>query len=417
MKIAPFRPSFVAMIGNFLEHYDQALFGLLAPFIAPLFFPPFDPITALILTYGILPAGLITRPLGALFFGWIGDHLGRKQALFFSLFGMALVTVGIGCLPTYNTWGSFSPLLLTLGRMLQSFFAAGESVGGAIFVLEHTKVDQKNLVSSLYDLSSMLGILFASSFVTFFSFLGYIEPGWRILFWMGAFTAFLGVFLRRKAKEGKEFLSATKKDSTWKQKILEHKKIFLSLIFVSGLSHMTYALVFTFMNGYIPLITKIPKEQVIQMTTAFLAIDMVLLPLFGYLSGKVGKEKWMYGASFSLGVGVAPLFLLLKSASFFSILAALLWFVLLGASFSAPYYAWAVEKVSPEHRYTVISLASSLGSQLLGAPTSLICLWLYQKTGWSMAPSFYVMFLAFSVSFLLRKDRALGEAKTEAILK
>src|SRR5579872_7035410 len=128
---------FAGMIGNLLEHYDRALFGLLAPFIAPLFFEGKDPLTALILTYGMLPLGILSRPLGSLFFGWIGDRFGRREALFYSLLGMAFTTIGIGFLPIYAQIGALAPLLLAFGRLLQNFFDAGETAGGAIAVLEN----------------------------------------------------------------------------------------------------------------------------------------------------------------------------------------------------------------------------------------------------------------------------------------
>src|SRR5579862_656680 len=111
----------IGIIGNIFEHYDSALFGLLAPFIASLFFETQDPVTALILTYGMLPLGILFRPLGSLFFGWIGDHWGRRQALFLSLTGMGVATVLMGCLPTYATAGIYAPLLLALCRILQNF--------------------------------------------------------------------------------------------------------------------------------------------------------------------------------------------------------------------------------------------------------------------------------------------------------
>src|SRR5580692_11516409 len=127
----------IGIIGNIFEHYDNALFGLLAPFIASQFFETSDPITALILTYGILPLGIVFRPIGSLFFGWIGDRYGRRQALCLSLTGMAIATISMGCLPTYATAGIVAPCLLALCRILQNFFASGENVGGAIFLLEH----------------------------------------------------------------------------------------------------------------------------------------------------------------------------------------------------------------------------------------------------------------------------------------
>ncbi|MEI8300336.1 MAG: MFS transporter, partial [Chlamydiota bacterium] len=175
----------IGVIGNVLEHYDMALFALLAPFIAPLFFHTLDPLSALVMIYVMIPLGMITRPLGALFFGWVADQYGRRQALCASLVGMAIATVSIGCLPTSHKIGVLSPIFLAIIRLFQSFFAAGESAGGAIYVLEHTDVSKQSLMSSFFDASTIGGILIASGLVTFLSEKRWIEIGWRYLFWAG----------------------------------------------------------------------------------------------------------------------------------------------------------------------------------------------------------------------------------------
>src|SRR5579872_3210875 len=174
------RPFFAGLIGNILEHYDTALFGLLAPFIAPLFFHTQDPFTALILTYAMIPLGMLARPLGSFSFGLISDRFGRRQALCWSLTGMAIATTSIGFLPTSS---EIAPLLLALMRLLQSFFAAGESAGGAIYVLENTRVPKRSFMSSVFDASTVGGILIAAALVTFLSMQGWVEMGWRYLFW------------------------------------------------------------------------------------------------------------------------------------------------------------------------------------------------------------------------------------------
>src|SRR5204862_5975364 len=91
-----------AWLGNFFEHYDTALFGFLSPFLAPLIFPDKEPIVALILTYAIIPLGMLARPIGSLVFGYIGDVYGRKQALFLTLAGMSCVSGCIAFTPTYS---------------------------------------------------------------------------------------------------------------------------------------------------------------------------------------------------------------------------------------------------------------------------------------------------------------------------
>ena len=127
-----------ACLGNLFEHYDTALFGFLSPFLAPLIFPKQDPLSALILTYAMIPLGMLARPIGSLVFGYIGDVYGRRKALFITLSVMAIVSVGIAFTPTYKQIGAVSPIIFGLSRVLQNFLSAGESMGGAIFLLENT---------------------------------------------------------------------------------------------------------------------------------------------------------------------------------------------------------------------------------------------------------------------------------------
>ncbi|HSW87415.1 MAG TPA: MFS transporter [Rhabdochlamydiaceae bacterium] len=405
MLSTSFRSRFAGMIGNILEHYDNALFGLLAPFIAPLFFENKDPLTALILTYAILPLGILMRPLGSLFFGWIGDRFGRRQSLFCSLICMAVVTVGIGSLPTYHSIGYWAPLLLALGKMVQSFSAAGESSGGAIFVLENTSLNKRNLLSGIYDASSICGILIASALVTLFSSKGYIENGWRILFWLGGATAVFGVFLRLKAQEGSEYLKASTnaKINIW-QAIMQNKRPLLAIIFVSGFSYTTYSLAFTLMNGYVPMVTSLTKTEVMRVNTLLLLADMVLLPTFGYLAGKIGKERLMFAAALGSAICAIPLFYFFHDARLQTVIVIRLVIMTFGVAFAATYHAWTIEQVLPQYRFTILSLGYAIGSQLIGAPTSAACLWLYQKLHWTSAPALYLIATAALAAYAIRRN-------------
>lgn len=395
-----FNSRFAGMVGNILEHYDHALFGLLAPFLAPLFFDQQDPLTALILTYGMLPLGILTRPLGSLFFGWIGDRFGRREALFYSLLTTALATISIGCLPTHADAGIWAPIFLAFARMVQSFCAAGESTGGAIFVLEHTSEKKRSFMSSLYDASSILGILTASALVTFFSAQGIVEEKWRLLFWIGGSSALLGILLRLKTKT--EALVSKKEPLLHILKA--NKAILLSIILLSGFSYTTYSLSFTLMNGFVPLITFLTKADVLKVNTALLVADMLLLPIFGYLAYRFGKEKVMLTALFCSLVGAIPLFSILSAASLERVIGVRLLIMTFGVAFAAPYYAWCIERIAPQHRFRILALGAALGSQLIGMPSSALCLWVYQKTGWVAAPGLYLSLLAgFALFRMTRK--------------
>lgn len=403
MQSAFLRYRVAGMIGNILEHYDHALFALLAPFIAPLFFNNRDPLTALILTYGMIPLGIVTKPLGSLFFGWIGDQFGRKQSLFFSLIGMACVTVGMGCLPVYSEIGFWAPLFLALGRMLQNFCAAGESTGGAIYVLEHTADAKRSMMSSVYAASSMGGILIASCLVALFCSQELIAKGWRILSWLGGATAILGVFLRQKTEDGAEYIESPKRPALL-QTLKENKESLLCIIAASGFSYTTYAFAFTFMNGYVPLVTTLTGTVVMNINTGLLLMDMLLLPCFGYLANRIGKEKVMLAGALCSAIGAIPLFYFLDEASLGIIIGIRMAILISGVAFAAPYHAWTLERVPPQQRFTILSLGGALGSLLIGAPTSAISLWVYQKVGWVFAPGLYLMVVALLASYVVRRS-------------
>lgn len=393
MHQSSIRNQISGIIGNFLEHYDTALFGLLAPFLAPLFFPNQNPLNALILTYGILCSGILVRPLGALFFGWIGDFFGRRQALSFSLLGMSFVTIGIGFVPTYQEIGVYAPIFLTIGKILQSFFAAGESIGGAIFVLEHTSQEKQSLFSSLYDSCAVGGMLFASAIVACMSQYTALESTWRILFWGGGITATIGFYLRwNNIMDNKQ--NHTREKLPLLLILHLNKQAFISIVIASGFSYAIYSLAFSLLNGYIPLVTSFSKTTMMQINTLLLAVDMGLLPVFGLLSNKFGKEKVMMMGAISSSICAIPLFAILQNAPFVLIIFVRLMITIFGVAFSATYHAWAIS-ITKSHRYLVLLLAYSIGSQCIGMPTSSICLWLYKITNWSGAPGIYLMFLGF----------------------
>ncbi len=399
-----FRFRIAGMIGNILEHYDSALFGLLAPFLAPLFFNNEEPIKALIMTYGMLPLGIISRPLGSLFFGWIGDRFGRRYALFYSLMGMAVITTLIGCLPLYRDVGIWAPILLAIGRLLQTFCTSGEISGGAIFVLEHTETSKRSFFSSIYDATTIIGILIASGLVTLFSSQNFIEEGWRILFWIGGFTAILGVFMRMRAHDSREFVRTLdiKKPSVF-QILKEHKKPLVFLLFASGFTYTTYTLAFTLMIGFVPLVTALTKTEVMQINSWLLVYDMLLLPCVGYLASRIGKEKLMLCGALCSLIFALPLFYFLDQAHVGTVIFVRMLIVTFGVCFAAPYHAWTIERIAPQYRYTVISLGYSLGSQIIGAPTAAICIWLYHQSNWTAAPGIYMMVVsAFALLALLR---------------
>lgn len=390
-----------AYLGNLFEHYDTALFAFLSPFLASLIFPEQDPITALIFTYAIMPISMLARPLGSLVFGFIGDLYGRSYALFLTLAGMSLVSGCIALSPTYAQAGILAPIIFCLGRALQNFLAAGETMGGAIFLLENSSEKQHDLVSSFYSVSTMGGHLLASFGVFLLSHYNAIDMGWRFLYLFGCITGLFGCMFRRSSYSFQTPPKFLQTFSSVKSILWIYRKPLFFIIISSGFAYANYSIALVLMNGFIPLVSSWTKAEVMKVNTYLLIFDFCALPCFGWLASKVSREKLMLSASLGVILFAVPLFLSLEGAS----LAAIIWiriaFVIFGVAFFAPFHAWAQQLIPPTYRYAVISLGYALGTQLLGSPTAALALWCFQKTGMIASTCCYWIVLAIASSLIV----------------
>jgi len=410
------------LLGNVFEHYDTALFSLLSPLLAPLFFPEQDPLTRLILTYCIIPVGMIARPLGSLLFGYIGDTRGRQEALVLSLSGMAMITGLMGFLPTHHQAGVLAPILLAFCRVLQNFFAAGETMGGAIYLIENSTEQHKNIMSGLYNSSTIAGTLLASAGVSLLYTYNIIQEGWRLLFFSGSFTAIFVVFLRTKISLNLD--TAVQDDKVMPAFKFSPKPSFKSVLssclkqwpalftiaIASGFSYASYALSLVMMNGFTPLIAPVSQAQMNHLNTFLLGIDFLLLPCFGLLANRFSREKMMIASGILAMVTGFPLLLFLEGASLLTVIFIRLIFVIIGVWFSAPLHAWAQNLIPSSQRYTVISFGYAIGSQVLGGPTAAISLWLFQKTNLIVSVGLYWMLLGLLASYCIAKQASLAKA-------
>ncbi|MFS8563381.1 MAG: hypothetical protein LVR00_03245 [Rhabdochlamydiaceae bacterium] len=181
----------------------------------------------------------------------------------------------------------------------------------------------------------------------------------------------------------------------------------------AGFSYASYSVALVLINGLVPLVTSITKEQVMQLNSALLILDFVMLPLCGWISSKISRERLMIGASLAALLSALPLFLMLEQATWATVVAIRIFLVFLGVAFSAPLHAWAQSLIPESHRYLVISFGYAMGSQLLGAPTAAISLWLFKETGSITSIVWYWMALAIVAALVIGKahkvrERSLG---------
>src|SRR5947208_9857845 len=192
-------------VGTLIEWYDFYLYGVLAAFFARHFFPPGNESLALLASLAVFWFGFLLRPFGALFFGHLGDLIGRKFTFMLTLIMMGAATFLVGCIPTYDSWGIAAPILILLMRALQGLALGGEYGGAATYIAEHAPDGKRGLYTSWIQTTATMGIVLSLLVVLIcrqsLSSQEFEDWGWRIPFWLSAILVLLSIYIRLKLAE------------------------------------------------------------------------------------------------------------------------------------------------------------------------------------------------------------------------
>ncbi len=289
----PYKPLVSSSIGGMLEVYDLYIFGLLAPTIAPLFFPINDSIWTILAGYLTFAVAFFFRPLGSIFFGHIGDRYGRRVSLYSCLLLMSVATLAIGLLPTYEEVGTLAPLLLIIARILQGVSAGGEFSGGLVFVAEHSGSRKIGITIGLGLAGNITGVLLGSFVALIVTLPNMPVWGWRIPFIIGFSIALAGLYIRRFLPETPLFLAAREKGEIEKIPFLSGIRVFYKQIFFSIIIMITSGIIY-YLNviSLPPLFIKLfsVSETLSKLgNTIGLLFMVVMIPVFGFLTDKFNK--------------------------------------------------------------------------------------------------------------------------------
>ncbi|MFZ4773149.1 MAG: MFS transporter [Chlamydiia bacterium] len=398
-------------LANMLDHFDTAIYSLLAPFLAPIFFPEQDTVIQLLLAYSVLASAVVTRPLGALFFGLFAQNRGIQRGLCFSLYGLGLCCLLISLLPTYVHWGWASGALLFVLRGGIGFFAAGEGSLAPVLILLDKPPEENYETTYWYQTSSMIGTVSASVVCTAILCVQDTYPdAWRLCF-LGGSAVSLAAYRLRNTPEILLNTPLIQKRAratiiTAFHQLWEHRFSAFSITLLSGFSYITYAFPFIFLNGFVPLITSITLKELLEMNSLLLMLDMLLIPVVGRVlkpffnkrtSQPYGAHRNIMLLSLSLLVLFVPL--MMGQLDFSSTLAKVTFLrigvILLGVIFLTPKMSYTIHLFEKkEAAPLVIGLASSLGSSLIGRTLPAVCmaLWIYKPH--PLVPATYVVFWA-----------------------
>lgn len=291
-------------LGTLIEWYDFYIFGSLAVVLATKFFPADNPTAAFLSTLATFAAGFVVRPFGALFFGRLGDIIGRKYTFLVTLLIMGFSTFLIGCVPGYETIGYLAPVLVLILRLLQGLALGGEYGGAATYVAEYAQPHRRGYWTSWIQTTATAG-LFISLIVilvtkTSLSAEEFDSWGWRIPFWISILMVGVSYIIRRNMSESPLFAQAKKEGKTSKNPLKEsfgnkfNFKFVLLALFgaVMGQGVIWYTGQFYAMS-FMQKVMNIESAQVDTMMALALFMGTPLFVLFGWLSDKVGRKPIM----------------------------------------------------------------------------------------------------------------------------
>lgn len=403
-----------AMVGNSLEMYDFTLFAFLSPILSSLFFPSDDKIASLIATLGTFAVGYFMRPLGAIFFGYIGDKRGRKKALTLSIILMALPTFFIGLLPTYETVGFIAPIALILLRLLQGFCAGGEYNGAGIFVVENVESHKAGFAGGMITASSAIGVLLGALVAAFCTLKTMPPWAWRGAFLFGIVVGLIGFYIRRRLRDVylSEILEKKKQRSTFPL-IEVIKSNPTAMLCTAGMAAFSGIMFYMSMSYVSIFLTKFqmwqPSSALFVMSLGILCY-ILLAPFTGWLSDKIGVKKVMVSGALVTLLCIYPFLVLLTSTtSIIHVIAAQLLLAASAAWFQGPMNLYMNRLFSPETRYSGLAFSYCTGMAIFGGTTPMISVGLIDWIHSPKAPAFYVIFGAIIaiVSVIVSKRKAL----------
>lgn len=394
-------------VGNFIEWYEFAVYGFLATVIAQNFFrlQGEAELTGIILTYASFAIAFFFRPLGAIFFGRMGDRIGRKPTLIFVLIMMTLVTTAIGIIPTYASIGVAAPLIITGLRILQGLFAGGEYGGAVSLMTEFAPQGQRGRYGAWQSFTVALGLLAGAGIVALLSAVLSADEmhrwGWRIPFFLALPMGIVALWLRYSMEETPSFMRQQQAKKQ-QQPVAVNASLgatvtiillAISRVMVWSAAGYTYLVI---MPTYLQSSLHTGFNQALLIAViSNLGFAATIIPA-GMLSDKIGRRSVMVIAACLLLVLALPLLKVLQAESSTLLIKSLVVFVAGGivGLLAGPGPAMLAEMFPTRVRYTGLGLAYSLSNAIFSGCAGLIITSLIKQTGNLDIPAWYIIVTA-----------------------
>lgn len=388
-----------SFIGNFVEWFDYAAYGYLAVTISVVFFPESAPQTALLMTFALFAISFLIRPLGGFIWGHIGDRVGRREALSWSILLMSGATFCIALLPSFNMIGIWAPILLLLMRLVQGFSASGEYAGASAFLVEYAPANRRGLYAAVVPASTATGLLLGSLMAAVLTGMLSAEDmqswGWRIPFLLAAPMGLIGRYIRTKLEDSPAFKELAAEDEVIKAPVRSLFKDHWRRLLLAAGAVLLNAVGFYVILSYMP--TYLSQELGLDETRSYIATTVALITYIGFifltgmLSDRFGRKKVLMSASVLFVLLTVPAFMLLETGSFLMII---LVQIMLGAMLTlndGTLPSYLAEMFPTRVRYSGFAVSFNMSNALFGGTAPFVATLLIATSGNLLAPGWYLM--------------------------
>ncbi|HHQ2479289.1 TPA: MFS transporter [Bacillus cereus] len=415
---------FKGSVGNLIEWYDWYVYSAFAVYFSAEFFPKGDPTSQLLNTAAIFAVGFLMRPIGSLLMGRYADRHGRRAALTLSITVMAGGSLIIACTPSYESIGIMAPIILVLARLLQGLSLGGEYGTSATYLSEMASSGRRGFYSSFQYVTLVAGQMVALGVQIILQQL-LSEPdmkawGWRIPFIIGAMGAVAVLWLRRTMDESEQFsnIKSQKRESAGTiRALMKHPKAVLTVVGLTLGGTVAFYTYTTYLQKFMVNTVGLPKEVVSWINFVALLIFVVLQPIAGLLSDKIGRRPLLMAFGILGTLLTAPIFFFMEKTTE-PIVAFLLMMVglIIVTGYTSINAIVKAELFPTEIRALGVGLPYALTVAIFGGTAEFIALWL-KSIGMESLFYFYVAgCIAISFITYWRMDESSKTSQIEAEL-
>jgi MHS family shikimate/dehydroshikimate transporter-like MFS transporter len=369
-----------SVVGTIAEYYDFFIYGTASALVFnKIFFPDVDPLVGTLAAFSTYAVGFFARPLGGIVWGHVGDRIGRKQTLVYTLLLTGIGTFVVGLLPTYEQIGLWAAAILVLVRLIQGFGVGGEQGGAVLLTAEAAPPGRRGFFASFVQMGSPAAYLIPTAlFAVLAAQLSeeqFLSWGWRVPFLLSAVVVLIGLYIRLRVPESETFRAVKEHQphaSPLRTLLREHRNVVVGGI----LTKFVEAAVFPFYTIFLVSYARsrgLDASIVLDAVIIAIVAELALIPFWGRLSDRIGRRAVYLGAAIANLVLVVPAFLAVQSGSPVWITLLLVAGLALGhAGTYAPQASYFPELFPSSARYSGVSIVWQFGAMLASGPFTVV---------------------------------------------